>query len=54
MIPESAVEAAWDSILERGRTGSIDYTDLKAALEAAAPIMHRDWLNTNKQGDGNE
>lgn len=40
MIPDEAVEAAWDKLHENPiRPIGIDYAELQAALEAAAPHM---------------
>ena len=40
MIPDEAVEAAWDTLHENAiRPIGIDYAELTAALEAAAPFI---------------
>jgi len=43
VIPDAAVEAAWDKLHENPiRPIGIDYAELQAALEAAAPHMLRE------------
>lgn len=47
MIPAEAVEAAWDKLHENPiRPIGIDYAELEAALEAAAPYIIADHLLT--------
>lgn len=56
MIPAEAVEAVVTHLYPGWETSPADWKDYfrrKAteALEAAAPYMHREWLDTNKQGE---
>lgn len=43
-IPTEAVEAAYDKSLHI----AISTAEIEAILEAAAPFMYRDWLNTTQ------
>lgn len=41
MIPAEAVRAAFIAIYERDHIGGVGSADIRRALEAAAPYMHR-------------